>query len=79
MALKKPQKPKFKAFPKQPKGSASTEAWKNYENKVKAVESENDKKISEYKKKMSAYQAEIKKRESIKEKATKAKSKLSGI
>lgn len=79
MALKKPSKPKFKKLPKQPKASASTDAWKSYENKVKAIEAENDKKISEYKKQKSAYEAELKKRESIKNKANKAKAKLSGI
>lgn len=79
MSLTKPQKPNFKKYPKQPKAGASTEAWKNYESKIKAIEAENDKKIAEYKKKVAAYEAEVKKRESIKNKALKAKSKLSGI
>lgn len=79
MSLQKPSKPKLKKYPKQPKTSASTEAWKNYENKTKAIELENDKKIAEYKKKQNAYEAELKKRESIKNKVMKAKAKLSGI
>lgn len=79
MALKKPSKPKFKKLPKQPKAGASTESWKAYENKVKQIESENDKLIADYRKKQKEYENEIKKRESIKNKAIKAKAKLNGI
>ena len=79
MAIKKPSKPKFKALPKAPKTNASTESWKAYENKIKAIEIENNKKIAEYKKKMNEYENEMKKRENIKNKAAKAKSKLSGF
>lgn len=79
MAISKPKKPKLKSIPGAPKKTASMESWKAYENKVKQIESDNDKKISEYKKKLSAYESEMKKRESIKNKASKAKSKLSGF
>lgn len=79
MALSKPKKPALKRVPKQPKTSASAEVWRNYENRVKAVEGENDKKIAEYKKKVAAYEAELKRREAIKSKAAKAKAKLSGF
>jgi hypothetical protein len=79
MAIKKPSKPKFKKMPKQPKNNASAEAWRNYENKVKAVNAENDKKVAEYKKAVSAYEAEQKKRDGIKAMVAKSKAKLSGI
>lgn len=79
MALKRPTKPALKKLPKMPKTSASAEAWRNYENRVKAIEAENDKKIAEYKKKVAAYESELKRREAIKGKAMKAKAKLSGL
>lgn len=79
MALKKPSKPKFKKLPKQPKASASKEVWKNYENRVKAINAENDKKISEYKKAVTEYEAEQKKRDNIKAMVAKSKAKLSGL
>lgn len=79
MALKKPSKPKFKKMPKQPKASASKEAWKTYENRVKAVNAENDKLISDYKKAVNEYEAEQKKRDSIKAMVAKSKAKLSGL
>ena len=50
--MKKPVKPKFKAMPKAPKMSASKDAWKNYETKVKAITAENQKIKSEYAKKI---------------------------
>lgn len=77
--IKKPAKPKLKKYPKQPKASASTEAWKNYDAKVKAIDAENNKKVSEYKKKCSAYDAEMKQRQAIKDRAAKAKQKLAGF
>lgn len=79
MAIRKPSKPKFAKLPKQPKANASAETWKNYDNKVKAVEAENDKRIAEYKRQVSKYEAELKQRDAIKSRAAKAKSKLSGF
>ena len=79
MALKKPTKPKFKKLPKQPKTNASAEAWRNYENRLKAVNAENDKKVADYKKAVTAYEAEQRKRDGIKAMAAKSKAKLSGI
>lgn len=79
MALKKPSKPKFKKLPKQPKASASKEAWKTYENRVKAINAENDKLIADYKRAVNDYEAEQKKRDSIKAMVAKSKAKLSGI
>lgn len=79
MAIKKPAKPKFKKMPKQPKSNASTQTWKNYEERVKGIEQENDKKVAEYKKKLKDYQNEQRKRDAIKDKVAKAKAKLSGI
>lgn len=79
MALKKPTKPKFKKMPKQPKANASAEAWRNYENKAKAVTAENDKKVADYKKAVTAYEAEQRKRDSIKQMVAKQKARLSGI
>lgn len=70
--MKKPVKPKFKAMPKAPKMSASKDAWKNYETKVKAITAENQKIKSEYEKKLKAFDAEMKARERIKEKAKNA-------
>ena len=79
MATKKPKLPKFAKYPKQPKATASVQTWKNYDNKVKAIKAENDKKAAEYKKKLSAYEAEIRNREAIKSRAAKAKAALSGL
>lgn len=75
-ALKKPKEPKYKALPKAPKMKASTEAWKTYESRVKSVTTENMKLKSEYEKKLKAYNDEIKKRETIKDKARMAKNRL---
>jgi hypothetical protein len=71
--LKKPNKPKYKALPKAPKMTASKESWKSYENKVKAITTENQKVKAEYEKKLRAYEAEIKQREKIKDKARNSK------
>ena len=79
MAIRKPSKPKFVKLPKQPKANASAEAWKNYDNKVKSAEAENDKRIAEYKRQVAKYEAELKQRDAIKSRAAKAKSKLSGF
>lgn len=79
MAMKKPSKPKFKKLPKQPKATASKETWKSYENRVKAINAENDKLISEYKRKVGEYEAEIKKRDNIKAMVARSKAKLSGL
>lgn len=79
MAIKKPSKPKFAKLPKQPRANASAEAWKSYDNKVKAVEAENDKRIADYKKKLAAYEQALKMRDAIRTRAAKAKSKLSGF
>lgn len=79
MAMKKPSKPKFKKLPKQPKATASKETWKSYENRVKAINAENDKLIADYKRKVSDYEAEIKKRDNIKAMVARSKAKLSGL
>ena len=79
MATKKPVKPKLKKMPKQPKQSASMEVWKRYDAKAKAIEAENNKIVADYKKKLSAYEQEQRKKESIKASAAKAKAKLSGF
>lgn len=59
--LKKPKRPKM---PKKPKQNAAAEVWVRYEDNVKA-------KISEHKKKMSDYEASLKRRESAKKSAEK--------
>jgi hypothetical protein len=79
MALKKPAKPKLKKYPKQPKSSASMDAWKNYDAKVKAIDADNNKRVAEYKKRVTAYNNEMKQREAIKNRAAKAKEKLAGF
>lgn len=71
--LKKPNKPKYKALPKAPKMTASKESWKSYESKVKSITLENQKLKSDYEKKVKAYEAEIKQREKIKDKAKNSK------
>lgn len=73
MALTRPKKPKFKALPKAPKMTASEDAWKNYSKRADAVIAENRKRQSEYVKKVKAYEAAIKMRESIKNKLRNAK------
>ena len=42
---------KMKKLPKRPKASASLKVWENYETKVKAVQSDNAKTLSEVNKK----------------------------
>ena len=79
MALKKPSKPKLKKYPKTPRETASIEVWKNYDAKTKAIDTENNKKVAEYKKKLTAYENEVKQRKAIKERAAKAKQKLAGF
>ncbi len=79
MATKKPAKPRLKKAPKMPKSTASVETWKSYERRVKAIDAENSKIIADYKKKVSAYEAEQRKKESIKRMAEKAKAKLAGF
>lgn len=74
--MKAPAKPKFKAMPKAPKMSASKEAWRNYDQKLKAVTAENAKKKAEYEKAVKAYNAEVKQRQAIKDRAAKAKAKF---
>lgn len=76
MAFKKPTRPKFKAMPKAPKVSASSDAWKRYEQRVKAVTAENQKRKAEYEKKLKAYEQELKQRERIKQNAQSAKAKF---
>ncbi|MBQ5597808.1 MAG: hypothetical protein IIU66_04910 [Clostridia bacterium] len=56
--------------------SASKEAWRNYEQKLKAVSAENAKKKADYERELKAYESEMKSRASIKEKAAKAKAKF---
>lgn len=73
MSLSKPKKPKYKALPKAPKMSAAAEAWKRYEAKVKTVNAKNQKRKSEYEKKLRAYETEMKNREKLKEKARASK------
>lgn len=73
MAIKKPQKPKYKAMPKAPKMNASKEAWASYNKKVTEIQSINGKLKSDFEKKLRAYEAEMKQREKIKERARNAK------
>ena len=63
--MTKPKQPKLKAMPKKPKKSASIKVWENYDKRAAAVKKENKSKNSEYKKKLSAYNAEQKKKEAI--------------
>lgn len=74
--MKSPKKPKYKAMPKAPKMSASKDAWRNYNEKVKAVTAENAKRKAEYERQLKAYNAEIKMRQTIKDNAAKAKAKF---
>lgn len=77
--MKAPKRPKFAKVPKQPKATASAQTWKNYEQKLNAVKAANDKKLAEYNKEKRAYDAEMKKRQSLKEKASKLRGALCGI
>lgn len=70
---KKVKKPKYKALPKAPKMSASIEAWRRYEQRVKAVTAENLKKKAEYEKVQREKQAIKQFKEKIKERARAAK------
>ena len=79
MATKKPAKPKLKKAPKTPKATASIEVWKNFDRRSKAIDAENSKKNADYKKALTAYEAEQRKKESIKRQAEKAKAKLAGF
>ena len=71
--LKKPTKPRYKAMPKAPKMNANREAWTNYNRKVTEIQTVNNKLKAEYEKALKAYDAEMKQREKIKEKARNAK------
>lgn len=75
-SFKKPTRPKYKAMPKAPKVTASSDVWKRYEQRVKAVSAENQKRKADYEKKLKAYETEVKMRENIKAKAQSAKAKL---
>lgn len=77
--MKAPKKPKLISVPKAPKANASTQTWENYNKKLKEVESENNKRIAEYRKKEKAYNAEKNNREKVKDKARKLRSQLSGF
>ena len=79
MATKKPAKPKLKKTPKQPKASASIEAWNNYKKRVDAIDAENKKTMADYQKKLNAYEQEQKKKEAIKKAADKAKARINGF
>lgn len=76
--MKTPKKPKFKALPKAPKATASTQSWENYRRKLDEVKKVNDTLLAKYKKEKSAYDAEIKKRQAIKDKAAKMRADLAG-
>ena len=77
--MKAPKKPKLLALPKAPKANASTQAWENYKKRLKEVETENNKRIAEYRKKEKAYEAEKNSREKVKDKARKLRAQLSGF
>lgn len=79
MATKKPNKPKLKKTPKQPKASASIETWNNYKKRVDQIDAQNKKTMADYHKKLSAYEAEQRKKDSIKNAAAKAKARISGF
>ena len=63
-------------MPKAPKMTASDESWKAFEKRVQAVIAENQKRKSDYEKKLKAYDASIKLRNDIKAKMRAAKAKL---
>lgn len=75
-SLRKPSRPRYKAMPKAPKMTASDESWKAFEKRVQAVIAENQKRKSDYEKKLKAYDASIKLRNDIKAKMRAAKAKL---
>lgn len=75
-SLRKPSRPRYKAMPKAPKITASDESWKAFEKRVQAVIAENQKRKSDYEKKLKAYDASIKLRNDIKAKMRAAKAKL---
>lgn len=75
-SLRKPSRPRYKAMPQAPKMTASDEIWKAFEKRVQAVIAENQKRKSDYEKKLKAYDASIKLRNDIKAKMRAAKAKL---
>lgn len=75
-SLRKPSRPRYKAMPKAPKMTASDESWKAFEKRVQAVIAENQKRKSDYEKKLKAYDASIKLRNDIKAKMRAAKAKI---
>lgn len=77
MAKRQIKRPRYKALPKAPKMSASLDVWKRYEHRVSQIMSENLKKKAEYDKKISAIKSINKQKESIKNKVSTAKAKLS--
>lgn len=75
MALKKPKRPKLRKFPKQPKAGSSLQSWENYKRRCDVVAKDNCDRVSEYNKKLSAYETVGKKKEKIKKDIVKQKEK----
>ena len=71
MATRAPKKPTLKKVPNAPKANASMDVWKAYENKLKAIKAENDKKMAKYNAEMKKYEAVKKAKEAIRAKAAK--------
>ena len=64
--MKAPKKPRFAKAPKMPKATATAQSWSNYEKKLKDVEKKNKELTAVYKKAMTDYSKEQKRRENIK-------------
>lgn len=69
-----PKKPKLRKFPKAPK-SKSADVLKNYVARCKEVQKDNDAKMAEYRKKVTAINSARKKVQSLKDQAKRIKSK----
>ena len=66
--MKKPHKPKLLKYPKRPKASASLETWERYYAKIKEIDKENKRRVSEYHRKLKEIEAAKKKKEELKRK-----------
>lgn len=71
--MKKPRKPSLKKLPKRPKANASLETWEKYNNRVAAIQKENQKSMSDYDKELKRFESDKKKRADIQRKTQGAK------
>lgn len=66
--MKKPKRPSLKKMPKAPKTNAQKTSWDNWEQRAKAVKTENEKKLKVFQSEAKQYENEMTRRKKLKEK-----------